>query len=467
MNSAAASQVHENAWDRRVLVAVLVVGLAAGLAAAAAVEPFAAALAVTAGVAAVVALRRPEALLGAWIALSPWASYWLRYPAERSIATFDRVVVIALIGGFVARTLRERGRPAPLAFIDTAWLAFSVVALASGAMLSEEKGLGLRTAVDAFLLPGLLLYAVRNGFDVVAGRRAVFCGAVALALTLPWAGLYEFFTAHDVLPFKGSSLFRTGIVRANGPFATDNSYAIVSALVGVFLVWLPTEMRLALDGSARFIRRAAIGAAFLAALVPVFRTIIGAVAVALAIPSLVGGRIRTLARAALIVLLLGVASLPLLVPLARTATFQDRIADPSSAFSRVATYLAAADIIGDHPLAGVGLFNYKSAFDARFGTAWYTDVEAVNNIGAEAYPHNNVLGLWAETGLFGVFFYVCSSIALAGLAWQRRNLPALALMAVYWIAGMTLYSCLYADLNMVYYALVGVLLAKRPNDAQS
>ena len=127
------------------------------------------------------------------------------------------------------------------------------VAVANALLLSDEKGLGLRTAVDAFLLPGLLFYALRTCFDAAKGRRALFWAVAALAVSLPWTGLYEFATATDVMPFKGSSLFRTGIVRANGPFATDNSYAIVSALAGVFLVWLPAVTGFALDRAARLV----------------------------------------------------------------------------------------------------------------------------------------------------------------------------------------------------------------------
>jgi O-antigen ligase len=412
---------------------------------------------------ALAAVRWPDALLGVWIAATPWASYVLRWPEERSLVTFDRVVVLAIVAGYLVRAHRERGRlPAPSLF-ELSWAAFVAVALASVVALSESKGLALKTAVDAFALPLALFYALRTGFDTRRGRLAVFWGAVVLALSLPWVGLYEFAVGRDAMVWKGASIFRTGIVRANGPFVTDNSYAIISALVGVFLVWLPDALGLRLDRTGRILWRAAQASALLAALVPAFRTIVGAIVAALALPYVLAARVRTLSRVVLVAALLLVAAIPVLVPLSRTATFRDRIADPSSAFSRAATYLAALDVISDRPLFGVGLTNYHEYFEAKYGTAWYIDVEAVADIGAESYPHNNLLGVWAELGTLGAFFYVLAAVVLAGTAWRRRNVAALALMAVYWIPGMTLQSGFYADLNLYYFAMLAVVLAPDPD----
>jgi O-antigen ligase len=435
--------------------------LAAAVWAAVSREWTAAALAATAAGAVALALRSPDALFGLWIAATPWASFVLKWPDERSLVTFDRVVVVAIAAGYLARARRERGPlPAPGLF-ELAWAAFAAVALASVVTHAEAKGLALRTAVDAFAMPLVLFYALRAGFDVARGRAAVFWGAIVLALALPWVGLYEFVAARDVMVWKGASIFRTGIVRANGPFATDNSYAIVAALAGLFLLWLPSAMGLALDRTARLAHRVAVASALGAACIPAFRTIMGAIVTALALPYALAGRVRTLARAACVGILVLVAALPVLVPLSRTATFRDRISDPSSAFSRAATYLAAIDVVEDHPLTGVGLTNYHSYFERKYGTAWYVDVEAVADVGAESYPHNNVLAVWAELGTVGVFFYLLASIALAGVAWRRRAVGALALMVAYWIPGMTLQSGYYADLNLYYFAMLAVLLAPR------
>lgn len=431
--------------------------LTAGTFAAVAGAPLGAALAAVAAFAIYGALKSPGLLFAAWFAATPWASYWLRFPEERSIVTFDRVVVSAVVAGFAVRAWRRR-RPPRLTLYEAAWLCFGLVALASAATAAEATGFALRTAVDAFLLPLALLVAVRAGFEPAEDRRPLFWGAVLLGLALPWPGVVEFVTASDVMAFAGASILRTGIVRANGPFVTDNSYALVGAMTGLFLLWLPRELGFRVEGLARAVWRAAQGGAFLAALLPIFRAVILALAAALALPALAAGRLRALSRAALAGALLLVASLPALVPLSQTATFRDRISDPSSAFSRAATYLAAIDVIGDRPILGVGLTNYHTYFEAKYGTAWYVDVEAVNDVGAESYPHNNLLGVWAELGVVGLFFYLLAAFALAAAAWRRRSVAALALMVVYWLPGMTLQSGVYSDLNLYYFAMLGVLL---------
>jgi len=397
----------------------------------------------------------PEYLFAFWFASSPWASYWIRFPAEKSIVTFDRVFVAAIVASLLVRAWKARRIRGPGAF-EIAWLAYGAVGLASAVALATNKPFALRIAVDAFLMPGVLFYALRTGFDPRRGARSLFFGAILLGLSLPWIGIYESLSRRDVMAYEGSGLFRANVVRANGPFASDNSYAIVSALVAIFVLWLPRLLRVKLDRAATIAWIAAQLAAGFAACTPLFRAVIGAMGAALAIPYATAGRVRTLARAALVAGIVVAATIPFWLRASQSVVFRDRVTDPSSAFSRLATYRAAIDVIGEHPLAGVGLAQYRTYFDERFGTAWYIDVEEVSGVGAEDSPHNNVLGTWAELGLAGIFFYLLASFLLAWEAWRRRCLAALALMAVYWIPGMTLQSGVYSDLNLYYFAMIAV-----------
>jgi O-antigen ligase len=433
----------------------------AGAAAAAAGEWAAVALAAVAAGAFWCASVRPEIVLGAWFALSPWATYLLRFPVEKSVVTFDRVAVLAAVAGFAARGLRRGALPG-LGVFELCWLCYGVVALGSALAVSSNKPFALRVAVEAILMPLALFYSLRAGFDPASDGRPLFVGALALGLSLPWVGLYEFASRRDVMAYEGSGLFRAGVVRANGPFASDNSYAIVAAIVAVFLLWLPRLFRLRLDRSARVAWLAAQVAAGIAACIPLFRAVVVAIVGALALPYALKGRFRTLARAAAVVVLLLAAAAPLWLGLSESLVFQNRVTDPSSAFSRLATYRAAFDIIEDHPLLGVGLAEYRAYFARKFGTAWYIDVEEVSGVGAEDSPHNNVLGTWAELGIAGAFFYIAASAALALEAWRGRNAAALALMLVYWVPGMTLQSGVYADLNLYYFAMLAVALRAWP-----
>jgi O-antigen ligase len=296
----------------------------------------------------------------------------------------------------------------------------------------------------------MLLYAMRSGFDRVRGARPVFWGFLALALTLPWVGLWEFAGGRDVLPYAGSSIYRVGVVRPNGPFQNDVSYAVVSSIVAVALCWLPCALRLDLSGGARFLWRCAAAAAVVAALVPLFRTVVLALAAAWALARFAEGRYRTLARAALLALVVALAASPVLVRLAATRTFRDRVTDPSDVYSRAATYRAAAEVIREHPLAGVGFANYKRYFDEKYGTAWYVSVDEVASVGAEDTPHSNYLGVWAELGTVGAFSYLLAGIGLVARARRARSLLAGSVLCVYCVVGLALQCGVYSDVNLYF-----------------
>lgn len=426
-----------------------------------------AALSVTFVVAVALAARAPETLLAVWLAGSPWLSYVLRYPELKSVVTFDRLVIPAIIAGLLAQAVRRERHLPRIHPGELAAAVFAVVALASVAILSDEKGYALRTAVDAFVLPAALLYAVRVGFDVRRGRGALIAGAIVLGIVLPVPGMLEFVSGTDRLAYPGASIFRTGIVRPNGPFITDNSYAMIGAIVALFLLWSPKALGVRLRGAVAVLWMLALGGALLAASIPLFRTVLASLAVAAAVPWIVALRIGTLARAAVVGLLLAIVALPAILAVSGTAVFRDRILDPSSGFSRAATYLAGAEVVADHPLAGVGLTNYHAYFVRKYGDAWYVEVETVGDEGAESYPHNNVLSVWAELGLLGLVPFAAAGIMLAGFAWRRRDVEALGLMVAFALPGATLVTCYAADLNLTVAALVGVLLARHGTSADS
>lgn len=442
------------------LAILLAVLLAAAIAGSAAGEWGLAAISALAAAAAVGAWARPELVLAAWFGLGPWGAYVLRWPWERSVFTFDRVMILAVVAGLLARGWRRGRLPAP-GWFEVLWLSFALLGLANAALLSAHKPYAIRVVFDGFVLPVVLFYAVRAGFDAERGGRAVFWAAVLLALSLPWVGLVEFATRVDLMPWKAASIFRGGVVRANGPFSQDNSYTMISALLAVFLLWLPRVLGARLDGAARLAWLAAQATALLGALVPLFRAIIGALVAGYAVPAAMAGRARPLARAALVGLIAVVACAPLLAIVSGTSVFRERFTDPRSAYSRLATYKAALDVIEDHPFAGVGLASYPDYFDAKFGTGWHADVEEVSGEGAENTPHNNLLGAWAEMGIVAVFLYVAASLVLAGEAWRRRSAPALALMAVYWVPAMTLQTMMYPDITMYYLAMLAVVLGRQ------
>jgi len=147
--------------------------------------------------------------------------------------------------------------------------------------------------------------------------------------------------------------------------------------------------------------------------------------------------------------------------------FAPRLADPRNAFSRIATWEAAAEIAIEHPLFGVGLANYGDYFSAKY--SWEEEsVERVMNTKALPSPHSNLMWIAAELGWIAFAVYVVANVYLARIGWRAlkratcatdRTAAAcfLALVIAYWMTGLTLTSGLYSDLNLYFFFLCGLL----------
>lgn len=428
------------------------------------VDPGLCLVALSGAVVAAIAVASPERALAVWLAASPWANYVARYPSTRSALTFDRVALAAVVAGFAWRRRRTgRGLPGPM-LCEVGWAGYAGVAVLSVVALSADKGFALRIALDALVLPLALFSAVRVEYDRDAGRAALFWGAVALALSLPWVGAAELLTGADLLPFAGGSIVRSDVVRPNGPFANDVEYATAAAVLAVFLVHAPRLLGVEPRGVARLARAAAVAAALLTTALPLFRTLAFAVVAALAVPALVAGSARTLARRAVVAALALVAASPLVAVVATTHAFEDRVTDPSSVYSRVATLRAGARIVADHPLLGVGLANYSAYFDRALASSSAASDE-VEGVGPERSPHNDPLGVWAELGLGGIFCYLLAAVGAYAAARRRGDVAAAALLVVYTVPGLTLRHGINPGPNLLLAVALGVAFSRRAEAA--
>jgi len=114
-----------------------------------------------------------EVVLLTWFALTPLASFYLRYPIDRSIITYSRVVFGLLVVMLLLESHRKLNRTGAL--LDTsastgtfslskfeiAWALLSLLALASAVARSNNVAYATRIAIDTFLAPApsLLLCA--------------------------------------------------------------------------------------------------------------------------------------------------------------------------------------------------------------------------------------------------------------------------------------------------------------------
>lgn len=432
-----------------------------------------------------------EAVLLAWFAATPLASFYLRYPLDRSIITYNRVVfgllVVMLLlesrsalkrtTALTATSSSKERAILSLSKFEIAWALLSLLALASAVAHSNNVAYATRIAIDSFWLPLFAFYLARKCFDLRTAGRWLLIGCIALAFFLFAAGAVELATGIDLFQYKGAELVREGERRVNGPFLADSSFAIICLILFLFLQAAPRLIRVRFDHAGKLVYACATAAAALGALLSLFR----AVAFALVIcwiaqrwssrrdphrsPLKATEFRRVLPLASLIVVILIVLGgwLATIVP----SISGSRLAGPRSAFGRLASWQAAAEIALENPVFGVGLANYADYYDASH---YYSDEPPVEVLDTKAgdSPHSNVLWIASELGLPGLALYIAANLYLFLIGWralkraedQRQRIAAscfLAIVVAYWIPGLTLASGNYSDLNLYFLFLLGAL----------
>lgn len=429
-----------------------------------------------------------ETILITWFVTTPFVSFYFRFPIEKSIITFDRLVfasifVMILWSGSYARFKATK--------LEISWALLSCIAILSVMLKSNNVGYAARIAIDSFWLPLAAFHVARWHFDAHGRGGQLLLAAIALALLLFATGAFEFAAGVNLFQYKGSELIREGELRVNGPFASDSSYAIICLLVALFLRSLPRVFRVKLDQSARLAYGLAVVAAVAASFLPLFRAVavtlvfcwlfvtgarwyekkieVSSAKVLRASSARESSRAPDASRRSPLLAAIIVATLALAIWAVTAGLFSTgrRLESLHNLYGRLATWQAATQITLANPVAGVGLGNYSDHFDATF--TWEERIEeSVEDARPARSPHSNPLWIAAEMGLFALAFYAIANLYLflmgyralkrAGSIEQRAAAACyLAIAFAYWIPGLTLASGAYSDLNLYFFFMLGML----------
>jgi len=425
-------------------------------------------------------------LLIVWFALSPVLSFYVRYPAERSLITFDRVSLSLITGLLILGWYYER-REDRLGITATGfeivWLLLAIAALLSAVVMSNNPGTATKIAIDSFLLPLVAFRLARCHIDMKSNGRLLILATIFLGFVLFITGACEMFAGVNLFAYQGSAIVREGEIRVNGPFASDSSYAGISLLVALFLLAAPKILRVRMDGSAQFVYLCSIGSALVACLLPVFRTVALALAVCWAGFELLrrqGGESKASQIISKRVALL--AGFALVTALTCSVIFislfsAERLTSFYNVYGRLATWTAAVRIAAENPLTGVGLNNYRDYIDQKYLTEDQLE-DAIGEIRAARSPHSNLLWIAAELGIAGLALYMAANalIIFTGYRMLRRSRTAqqraaaacfLVIVAAYTIVGLTLTSGAYSDFNLYLFFLLGLLYSEFPRQIDS
>lgn len=410
-----------------------------------------------------------EIFLFVWVLISPLGYYFLSYPREKPYVTFDRFVILLLVAATCFAVNRNATMiPQPLLRAAVAWLVFLCVAALSLLKISGAQDLlsGIRVLLDAFLLPALLAWCVIHNFPVRRHLARIHFLLCLVALFLAALGMAEIVTGTDFLPILDASGYYAGsgehlLLRVNGPFSTNNSFGLIGLVIFCFLLFLGNVLPAPqFSGWRQALHWAGVTAALMAALLPLFRSIVITLLVMLILDIwFVRGIRPRIFRAAVVLLVAGAFLVGNdVVP----DLYQERVSSSANVYARMAEQRQTLGLFMRNPLLGVGLNNFiSSAPHVTPYTGLYAGVDPLDA------PHSNLGAVLAETGILGFVPYVLANLLLVGAFWKlylREPVRSrvvwkyfLYLFLSYWISGLSLTSGHFGDLNLWYLLALATL----------
>lgn len=414
--------------------------------------------------------KKLEFLFCFWLAFAPLLDYLIRYPEQQAFINCARVFVMLLALGIVARLVKQDQLKLNLGLMEIAWLTFAAYALLDCLLHGSFSFSTLKTAVDGFLLPTILYIIVRQSFSIKQIERKILFALIILAYFILPVGIYELITGIDLFAYPGGQLIYDGVIRPNGPFLSDNSYALISLILALTLAYWPTVAKIAMAKNLVWLWRGAVISAFLASLVPQFRAVMLMIIICLMLGRGLNLGWRSLIKPTALAIVFIIAATPVWLVFSTTKFYESRIADSANISSRINTYKRALEIARSNIILGVGLGNYESYFNQRWAIKEQPEKEKLGEL-AQSTPHSNFLSVLAELGIIGFTLYLLAHLASFYTAWKVRKysnkvagITVILLIIAYTGVGFTLTSGYYPDLNLFFFSSMGMLLKRGLED---
>ena len=411
---------------------------------------------------------RGEVAILSWVLIFPLGYYYVAYPTEQAWITLDRIFIGILLAT-VCFADASRAYPISRSLRKSAlyWALFLVVAAV--AIVPAKSPLNsLRLWTEAFFFPALLAWYVLRYFDVRRHLPTLHTVTCLMAIYVAGIGAAEVVQQRDLLPLPESGVYLAGdtgdssasdiiLLRPNGPFSSNNSYALIGVVTFLFLLFLRNAWGTQMPTWRRILHRLGVAAAFAEAVLPLFKSVLVSFAVVLLVDAYYQhGRRRAVRWMAV----LGLGFALLVVRLALPAVFEER-SDTGTFYARIAQEHQTLALFLDHPVNGVGLNNFHDASQNSRYSTYYKNAEALD------YPHNNLGAILAETGLTGFLPFVVAQVFFVSAFWKLRRAGShdsmlvwksfLFIFLCYWMNGLSLTAAYYGDLNLWYMFVLAVL----------
>jgi hypothetical protein len=408
--------------------------------------------------------ERATSVLLAWVLVFPLGYYYATFPRNEALFTLDRLLIFALM---VAACLSYQedtfAIPRDLRHTAMCWFVFVMFA----ALTIPRVKLPLsasRVLLEAFVFPAILGWFVLRYFDVTKNMRVLHIFTCVMVTYSAGVGLAEIVLQRDLLALPSSGVYLAGndpttgfLVRPNGPFTTISSFAQVGLVSLFFIGFLKKALAEKMPPWQRVLHRIGVTAAFAAAVMPLFRSVLMAIVVILLVDAYYQRGVRRWVRVGA---LFGLLSIGLALYSALPVIFEER-AGSGNLYGRIAELKQVILVVMDYPMTGVGFTNFV---DAAQHSRYVTSYQGVLSVDAQ---HNNLSAIISETGLTGFVPYVISQILFVACFWRLRQTRSgsselvwksfLFIFLAYWINGMSLSSGYSADLNLWYMFVLMVI----------
>ena len=385
-----------------------------------------------------VAAVKPTFAFIAWLVLSPVGFLFLRmdFGAGMPAITFDRVVLMAITGLLLARTLVERRRVKKPILGEWLILAFiSYTALMVFVLHPDDLKLTFKVISERFDHIALAVFAYYIAKSVLVTKRHVWWAVVALVITGTYVAISAFYEHYTGVMWFSSFLggeyrLRTedvGLGRACGPL-------INPAATGTFLgitAFLTLHLSFATANRfAKFVCLCATGLQLIGCYFTFTRTgYLAPILLLIAMPFAARRFRKQYALFAVAAVIVAVVALPISLS---DMTVRRRMTQPKTILMRLVVTRITESIILHHPVFGVGLGEIDHALEQYVTNAGgLSGIYARGSEPSALYPrhqllpvmtsHNSILTIFAEQGLVGGFLFTG---ALLALLWHMLKLRA-------------------------------------------
>jgi hypothetical protein len=406
-----------------------------------------------------------------WVAVYPYCYYFFSFPAERSIFTVDRALLVLLVIDIVAVSRHALER-VPLTrdvrISGYLWVLYLLVCFLSLAGRPTSDVLpSYRLLIDGMVMPGVLgLYTIRY-FPLPQDLKKLHVGACILGLGLFITGFFELITGVDLLPWNGSEpMFTdTQLRRADGPFEQQIVFSMVAILAFFFIIYLRRLMPRNIPAWRALLHRAACLASLGAALLPLNRGLLFALVPIAIIDSCSRYRLisrRTWAAFFAMILLTAVAT-----KLVNPRLYEDRVSSPDNVYQRIAQHQETLRVVREHPFFGVGLGLYHdvASRNPQYMAKW-------KGIPSMNVQHNVLMTVLSDQGIVGLLFYASAHVFLIRAMWRIRKvyppgwLAFLYCLLIYMLIGFDFATAYFSDINLFYVFILAVIYQQQTRMAR-